>query len=303
MMALILGLVGWINQSTIADEWRFLTVTWPYERANVRPYVLSTAKEQALKPGQSFQECAQDCPKMLVIPAGSFTMGSWPTEKGGSNVERPEHTVTIAKPFAVSKFEVTFADWDACVAGGGCNGYKPADQDWGRGQQPVVNVNWDDAQAYVAWLSLVTGKAYRLLSESEYEYAARGGTTMAYPWGDDIKLNSTTMANCNGCGSKWDNRQPASVGSFSPNKFGLYDMVGNVWEWTQDCVHQNYNAAPTDDSAWLEANGGDCGNHVLRGGSWVATPDYVRSAVRSGYSTVARNAATGFRVGRMLRAP
>ena len=151
----------------------------------------------------------------------------------------------------MSKYELTFADWDACVAGGGCNGYKPVDQGWGRGQQPVINVNWDDAQHYVAWLSQVTGKTYRLLTEAEYEYATRAGTTTTYPWGDDIKLNGQAMANCDGCGSKWDDKQTAPVGSFAPNKFGLYDMVGNVFEWTEDCVHKNYNGAPTDGSAWL----------------------------------------------------
>ena len=236
-------------------------------------------------------------------PGGVVHDGIGPTEKGAATLNARSTRSRSPSRLPYRNIELTFADWDACVAGGGCNGYKPADQGWGRGQQPVINVNWDDAQAYVAWLSQVTGKTYRLLSEAEYEYAARAGTTTAYPWGDDIKLNGTTMANCNGCGSQWDNKQTAPVGSFPPNKFGLYDMVGNVWEWTEDCVHQNYNGAPTDGSAWLEANGGDCGNHVLRGGSWVATPDYVRSAVRSGYSTVARNAATGFRVGRMLRAP
>lgn len=143
----ILGLVGWMNQTTIADEWRFATVTWPYERANIRPYVWSTAKEQTLKPGDSFRECApkqqdtDDCPDMVVVPAGSFTMG------GPTKDEQPQHQVTFAKPFAVAKDELTFAQWDACVAGGGCNGYKPVDQGWGRGQQPAINVNWDDAQA------------------------------------------------------------------------------------------------------------------------------------------------------------
>jgi TIR domain/Sulfatase-modifying factor enzyme 1 len=149
LVGVILALTGWINHSSIADGWRFLTVTWPYERANVRPYVLSTAKEQALKPGESFKECVQDCPEMVVVPAGSFTMGSPPTEQGratGENPlhvsrEDPQHKVMFSKPFAVSKYELTFADWDACVAAGGCNDYTPDDTGWGRGLQPVVNVN------------------------------------------------------------------------------------------------------------------------------------------------------------------
>jgi formylglycine-generating enzyme required for sulfatase activity len=290
MAATILGLVGWINQSYIADRWRWWTVIRPYAAVQVWPHVLSGAQEQVLKPGNSFKECTQDCPEMVVIPAGSFAMG------GPAKVEQPRHTVTFARPFAVSKYEVTFADWDACVTGGGCNGYKPIDQRWGRGQQPVINVNWDDAQEYVAWLSLVTGKTYRLLTEAEYEYAARAGTATAFPWGDDIGKNNT---NCDGCGSKWDNTQTAPVGSFAPNKFGLYDMVGNVWEWTEDCVHENYNGAPTDGSAWLDANGGDCSNHMLRGWGWDDTPDGLRSAIRWGTSS-SRSSNIGFRVGRTL---
>ncbi len=295
LVGVILGLVGWINQSTIADEWRFLTVTWPYERANVRPYVLSTSKEQALKPGQSFKECAQDCPEMVVVPAGSFMMGAPPTEKG--LMEGPQHTVTIVKQFAVSKYELTFVDWDACVTGGGCNGYKPNDWDWGRGQQPVINVNWGEAQQYVAWLSAVTGKPYRLLSESEYEYAARAGTTTAYPWGNDIGKNN---ANCNGCGSQWDAKQAAPVGSFAANRFGLYDMVGNVWEWTEDCFHASYQEAPTDGSPWIS---GDCSKRIARAGSWGQPPDYLRSAFRLMFSTDVRNVDFGFRVARTLLVP
>jgi formylglycine-generating enzyme required for sulfatase activity len=119
----------------------------------------------------------------------------------------------------------------------------------------VINVNWDEAQAYVAWLAEVTGKPYRLLSESEYEYAERAGTTTAYPWGDKIMLNGTPMANCKACGSQWDEKQTASVGSFAPNKFGLHDMVGNVFEWTEDCFHRNYKGAPSDGSAWIKDGG------------------------------------------------
>ena len=303
LVVVIIGLVAFIEQATIADEWRFATVTLPYERAHFRPYILSATKEQALKPGDSFRECApkqQDadyCPDMVVVPAGSFTMG------GPTNVEQPQHTVTFAKPFAVAKYELTFADWDACVTGGGCNGYKPVDQGWGRGQQPVINVNWDDAQAYVAWLSQMTGKIYRLLSEAEYEYAARAGTTTTYPWGDDIKLNGQAMADCNGCGSKWDAQQTAPVGSFYPNEFGLYDMVGNILEWTEDCVHKNYNEAPTDGSAWLAGNGGDCTNRILRGGSWDSSPGVLRSAVRGRGTAGTRIVSRGFRVGRTLLAP
>jgi formylglycine-generating enzyme required for sulfatase activity len=300
LVAIIVGLVCWINQSYIAGQWRWLTVTGPYAAAQVRPHVLTAEQEQALKPGQSFKECARDCPEMVVVPAGSFMMGAPATEHQafGYATQIPRYTVTIAKPFAVSKYEVTFADWDACVTGGGCNAYKPNDWGWGHGQQPVINVNWDDAQQYVAWLSQVTGRTYRLLSEAEYEYAARGGTQTAYPWGDDIGKNN---ANCNGCGSKWDSRhRTAPVGSFAPNQFGLYDMVGNVWARVEDCYSDSYNGAPTDGSA---RTGGDCYNRVLRGGSWMNDPRFLRSASRDWARSGNRWNTIGFRVARTLLAP
>ena len=177
------GLAGWINQSYIMAQWRWWMVTRPYMLSQVRPYVLSAARERALKPGDTFKECAQACPEITVVPSGPFTMGSPTTEQAHRSREEPQHTVTFAEPFAVSKFEVTFADWDACVVAGGCKGYKPNDQGWGRGQQPVINVSWDDAQEYLAWLSLVTGKTYRLLSEAEYEFAARAGRKNGLPLG------------------------------------------------------------------------------------------------------------------------
>lgn len=298
LAGVIVGLVAWINQATLSDAWRFLTVRWPYERANVRPYVLSTAKEQALKPGESFKECAHDCPEMVVVPPGSYTMGS------NSDIsQRPQHAVTIAKPFAVSKYELTFDDWNACVKGGGCNDYRPNDQGWGRGTRPVVNVSWVDAQQYVAWLSQVTGKTYRLLSEAEYEYAARAGTTTEYPWGDSLKLNGRAMANCIGCGSRWDRTQTAPVGSFPPNRFGLYDMIGNVFEWTEDCLHENYNGAPRDGSAWLAANGDQCLSHINRGGSWSGTPAMARPANRAEAPFDTRADFLGIRVARTLLVP
>jgi formylglycine-generating enzyme required for sulfatase activity len=158
-------------------------------------------------------------------------------------------------------------------------------------------VSWDDAQSYVAWLSRIVGKEYRLLSEAEYEYAARAGTQTVYPWGDDIGKNN---ANCGGCGSQWDGEQTAPVGSFAANGFGLYDMVGNVWEWTDDCHHNNYNEAPANGAAWT---GDDCDYRVVRGGSWYGPPDGLRSARRDGSTTVDREFNLGFRVGRTLLTP
>src|SRR5262249_7834856 len=159
--------------------------------------------------------------------AGRFKMGSPDDELDRSDSEGPQHAVTVAKPLAVSKFEVTFDDWDACTAAFAC---AQVPDHWGRGQMPVINVSWEDAKAYVAWLSQVTGKAYRLLSEAEWEYAARAGTTTRYSWGDDAVAGD---ANCDGCGGGWKLQQTAPAGTFKPNAFGLHDMHGNVWEWVE----------------------------------------------------------------------
>ena len=253
------------------------------------------AGEELLKPGQSsFKDCATDCPEMVVIPAGSFTMGSPQTEPGHQLTEEPQHIVTIAKSFSASKFEVTFAEWDACAAHGDCTP-NVNDHGWGRDRQPVINVSWDDARRYVTWLSKITRKTYRLLTEAEYEYAARASTRTAYPWGDEIGTNN---ANCAGCGSKWDATQTAPVGSFAPNQFGLYDMAGNVWEWVEDCLHQDYSDAPVDGSAWMI--GGDCSRHRLRGGSWASVSDEIRSANRGRSATSDRVSIIGFRAARTL---
>jgi formylglycine-generating enzyme required for sulfatase activity len=263
--------------------------------------VLTPERERALKPKDTFRECAKDCPIMVVIPVGEFMMGSPESETGRDGNEDPQHKVTIAKPFAVSKYEVTFDDWDACVADGGCNHYRPVDQDWGRGTRPVINVSWDDAQKYVKWLSKHTGKPYRLLSEAEWEYGARAGSDKAYSWGDEIGKEN---ANCRGCGSQWDGKQTAPVGSFAANAFGLHDTHGNVWEWVQDCLKNSYNGdyndAPTDGSAWTS---GDCANHVLRGGSWFNDPRGLRSAYRVRNPADDRDPIVGFRVGRTLLTP
>jgi formylglycine-generating enzyme required for sulfatase activity len=255
---------------------------------------LSSAQQKALKARDTFREC-ENCPEMTVVPAGSFTMGSPPNERGRSADEGPQHRVTIARPFAVGRFEVTFAEWDACVDDGGCNDYTPSDQGWGRGRRPVINVSWDDAKTYIAWLSKKTGKPYRLLSGSEYEYATRAGTQTAYPWGNAIGKN---RANCHSCGSQWDARETAPVGSFAPNNFGLYDMVGNVREWTDDCYHDSYAGAPTDGSAWT--SGTNCYHRVVRGGSFLLAPEFLRSASRYWFASDYRLRYLGFRVARTL---
>jgi formylglycine-generating enzyme required for sulfatase activity len=289
----IAGLIGWINQSYLREQMNWYTTVRPYMLRQVRPYVLTAAAERALKPGDSFRECAKDCPEMVVVPAGEFMMGSSADESDHYDNEDPLHRVTIARPLAVSKFEVTFEQWDACVAVGTCA--QVPDSNMGRGTQPVINVSWDHAQRYVTWFSKMTGRSYRLLSEAEWEYAARAGTTTAYSWGDELGKNN---ANCNGCVSEWDSRRTAPVGSFGPNQFGLYDMHGNVWEWVEDCLHTNYEGAPDDGSAWIAQ--GDCNNRVIRGGSWVSYPVGLRSALRFWFSADDHGTDLGLRIARTL---
>jgi formylglycine-generating enzyme required for sulfatase activity len=207
--------------------------------------------------------------------------------------EKPLHKVAIAKPFAVGRFETTFAEWDACKNDGGCQSF-PNDRGWGRGTRPVINVSWDQiTNEYLPWLRVKTGKAYRLMTEAEWEYASRAGSRTKYPWGDDIGSN---RANCDGCGSEWDNRRTAPVGSFQPNAFGLYDMHGNVWEQVADCYKDNYVGAPSDGSA---VSTSPCARGV-RGGSWNYRPTNIRSANRERNLPALGIDAKGFRVARTL---
>jgi formylglycine-generating enzyme required for sulfatase activity len=294
LVGIILGLIGVINQAYLKEEANWYMTMRPYRVANFDPHVLKPEAERALRPGDLFRECASACPEMVVVPAGEFMMGSPDSEKGRVPNEGPQHKVTIARPFAVSKFDVTFADWDVCVAVGGCpHDGRGTDAGWGRGTRPLIYVNWEDAQAYLAWLTRMTGKTYRLLSEAEWEYAARAGTSTAYFWGDEI---GSGTANCDGCGSKWDKRT-SPVGLFKPNAFGLYDIAGNVWRLVQDCYQANYSGAPTDGSAWIA---GDCQNRVGRGGAWDVAPHLLRSAARIRVATVVRYGSLGFRVARTL---
>lgn len=236
-------------------------------------------------PGGPTRDC-DDCPEMVELPPGSFTMGS-----SGINIdETPAHDVGIAYPLAVSRYEVTFAEWDACVRGGGCGGHRPGDNGWGRGRRPVMNVSWIDAQAYALWLRIKTGKPYRLLSEAEWEYAARAGSKTEYAWGDEVERN---RANCNGCGSPWDNQRTAPVGSFPPNAFGLHDMHGNLWEWVEDCYRESYFDTPDDGRA---VSPPVCRYRVLRGGSWDFGPGLLRSAYRFFSLSDYRYDAIGLRV-------
>ncbi len=241
----------------------------------------------------TFKDC-DDCPEMVVVPPGNFLMGD--LHGVGYFSEKSIRAVRIDYVFAVGKFEVTFDEWTACVSDGGCNGYRPDDLGWGRSDRPVVHVSWQDAKAYVKWLSRKTDKTYRLLSEAEWEYAARATSRTMFPWGNSI---GSGYANCDGCGSLWDDDLTAPVGSFAPNAFGLHDMHGNVYEWVEDCWHSDYQGAPSDGSAWT--SGGVCQVRILRGGSYDDTPVLVRSANRDGNITSDRyNLFSGIRVARTL---
>ena len=257
--------------------------------ALARVRIANEVAEELKRRGSRFQDCAE-CPQMVVIPAGSFLMGSPESEEGRESDEGPQHRVTIREPFAVGVYEVTFEEWDACMADGGCGGYRPDDKGWGRGRRPVIKVSWEDAQAYVKWLSRKTGEEYRLLSEAEWEYVARAGTTTRYSFGDEITESDANY------GLNIGKTQP--VGSYRANGYGLYDMHGNVYEWLQDCWNGRYEGAPNNGDAW---DVGDCSGRVLRGGSWSYTSTrLLRSARRGGNGTGIRSDSSGFRVARTL---
>jgi formylglycine-generating enzyme required for sulfatase activity len=274
----------------------------------VEPLGLRTSEPDAVvpvgpmsKPSYAFRDCAK-CPEMVVIPAGSFTMGAPDDEADRNANEGPQRLVTIPRPFAVGKFEVTFAEWEACVAGGGCKGNPaPADEGWGKDRQPVINVSWDDAQEYAAWLSRATGKTYRLLTEAEWEYAARAGTTSPFATGAAItpdQANFQTNFKDDGNSREGEYReQTIKVGSFAPNAFDLHDMHGNVWEWVQDNWHEDYTGAPTNGAV---GPGGDATMRAKRGGGWYSLVVEIRSASRQGDQPDHRGADIGFRVARGL---
>lgn len=226
------------------------------------------------------QSAPGKAPEMVIIPAGSFKLGS-------------EKEVTIRRPFAIGRCEVTFAEYDLFVQATGAQ--KPDDEGWGRQDRPVINVSWEDAQEYIRWLSQVTGRRYRLPTEAEWEYAARAGTTTRYYWGDDEDRASDYAWYGENSGGKTH-----PVGLKKSNAFGLYDISGNVWEWVQDCWHDDYNNVPADGSAWEAAKGHDCIRRLRRGGSWFNFPRFVRSAIRFRYFPNSRNFRIGFRLAQDL---
>jgi formylglycine-generating enzyme required for sulfatase activity len=244
-------------------------------------------KEASIEPGETFRDC-DDCPELVVVPPGDFVMGSSDTP-----YEKPERTVSIRRPFAIGRREVTFAEWDQCADAGACK-ERPDDHGWGRGNRPVINVSWDDTKLFVAWLSQKTGQRYRLPSEAEWEYAARAGTKTPFWWGRDV---GSGHAQCETCGSP-TNQKTVAAGSFRPNGFGLYDTAGNSSEWVEDCWNDNYRNAPKDAVAWTS---GDCRLRVLRGGNFSSKASEVRSAARFRYDLDVRYYANGVRIVRELK--
>ncbi|MCL2715958.1 MAG: formylglycine-generating enzyme family protein [Alphaproteobacteria bacterium] len=251
---------------------------------------LSEAQEASLKPRDVFRECDRVCPEMVVVPPGSFVMGSPEDEKGRSDGEGPQHRITIGRAFAVGRFAVTLDEWDACVSEGGCAGYRPPDAGWGRGRRPVNDVSWEDAKRYLTWLSKKTGKEYRLLSEAEWEYVARAGTTTPFWWGTGI---SHRKANYRGTATRTDRNRSSNGGgtlpvdSFDANPFGLYQVHGDVFEWVEDCWHETYccSGRPRDGSAWTT---GECHRRVLRGGDYWSEPRALRAAARREDTSLSR---------------
>ena len=286
---------------------------WSHLQAHELPPATQAGREDTIRqaestsPGRVFRDC-EVCPVMVEVPAGNFTMGSPAGDPESRSNERPEHMVRIKSPFAVGMYEVTFAEWEACAEAGGCGGRLPDDFGWGRGRRPVIDVSWEDVQAYAQWLSREAGEPYRLLTEAEWEYVARAGTQTARYWGPGESGQCRYGNGYDRTGHELDlswspvdcsdgYAQTAPAGSFQPNAFGLFDVLGNVWERTEDCWNENYQGAPTDGSAWRS---GDCSLRVLRGGSWWSSPWYVRSASRYAGSAGYRNYSIGFRVARAM---
>lgn len=258
-------------------------------------------------PLQFFRDC-EDCPEMVRIEPGVFRMGAEPRRLDEIMVElglreSAKKVVTIDYAFAASRREITFAQWDACVAGGGCDGYVPPDEGWGRADRPVIHVSWHDAQNYVQWLSQQTGHTYRLLSESEWEYAARGGSQADYAWGNMASHDNANYGtpNCPPCAGategadRWEHTAP--VGQFEPNAFGLFDTSGNVYEWVEDCQSDLLPRMPTNGAPYLA---GACETRMMRGGAWYSDAARVRSTYRAYNRPDRRDYVVGFRVARVL---
>ncbi len=268
-----------------AEEARLADLERQAAEARERIAATPSARIAEPPPPVSRPASASDGANMVSVRGGCFQMGS-PTSEAGRFDNETQHQVCV-QDFAMGKYAVTFAEYDRFASATGRE--KPGDQGWGRDRRPVINVSWLDAMAYAEWLSEQTGKRYRLPTEAEWEYAARAGTTTAYYWGDQVGRNN---ANCNSCGSQWDGRQTAPVGSFQPNRWGLYDMLGNVWQWTCSAWSNSY-----DGSEQRCQTTGDA-YRVVRGGSWNRLPRRVRAAYRGIGAPSYRNDNLGFRLAR-----
>ena len=256
--------------------------------AGVARSALAVKRVEKPAVGAVFRDCER-CPEMAVIPAGDLLMGSPASEAGRHVGEGPQKQVRLAKPFAVGRFEVSFEEWEACLLDGGCDRW-PNDKGWGRGRRPVVDISWEDAQRYVAWLSKRAGRNYRLLSEVEWEYAARAGSTSARPWGDPIGKD---QAHCRDCAAGASSKGTQEVGTLPANAWKLHDMLGNVWEWANDCQNHDLSTTPENGAANTQ---GDCSRRAIRGGSWETASKGVRSAARAFYPVSRREDNIGFRV-------
>jgi formylglycine-generating enzyme required for sulfatase activity len=289
VLALAGGLLTWWQGPWLKEQ--------AYRLAHA--HALGSAQALALEKGTTFSDCS-DCPKMIVVPNGDFWMGS-PAGQGPGKREQPQHQVTIAQPFAVSIHEVTFDEWDKCATIGDCNANINAGS-WGRGKQPVINVTWRDAQRYTNWLSRITGQTYRLLTEAEWEYAARARPQSAadeqtlYSFGND----DDTLLKKYAWYADGETDGPHPVGEKKANPFGLYDMNGNVWEWVEDCFREGYAPTQVDGAPW-KGDGDNCGRRVIRGGSFRYGPSVLRSASRDQAGVDTKDDDRGFRVARQLK--
>ena len=245
----------------------------------------TSAAAAAARASGEIRDC-QACPVLVSLPAGSFTMGSNASDPS----ERPAHHVVIDAPFAIGKLEVTVQQWNACVTANGCPRLAQALN--ANPNAPVRDVSWDDAQQYIKWIGLVSGKPFRLPTEAEWEFAARGGTASPYWWGEKMVPGK---ANCKECGPPWHEDGPVGVGSSAANGYGMHDTSGSVWEWVADCWHANFKGAPGDGTAWDEPN---CRVRVIRGGSWRDGSAYMLASTRFKYDAGVRQSQNGFRVAR-----
>ena len=266
----------------------------PADGSSHKPAAKPGTPAPALKTGQVFRDCPE-CPELVVVPAGIFIMGL----NAKSKKSKPPHRVNIAKPFALGRFEVTWAEWQACVDDAGCLSGGDDDHNWGKKGRPVINVTYFEAKRYLIWLAKKTGQTYRLPSEAEWEYADRGGTTTQWWWGSKVGRNH---ANCKDCKSKWSDggsapHGSAPVGSFKPNPFGLYDTTANLFEWVEDCWNKSHQGSPRDGSARTE---GKCTYRVIRGGSFYYYSKVGRSSYRAKNPPGVKSYWLGFRVLREL---